>query len=145
MIARRAAEVGRDWAAAAVDRPGSGWVPAGSLPQLLATGAEAIREGWLLHRGSGRVLTGDASAGLRLLVGDWCYASGLCDVADAGTLDHVAELADLVADVSSVDAGPGEPTIERRWNEALARLGRPTHRHEVFTMADMADDGGSSG
>jgi hypothetical protein len=85
-----------------------------------AQGVEAIREGWLLHRGAARIVH-DASPDLSLLMGDWCYAAGLCSITDHGTLDDVATLARLVADVSvGVDRSVEE--LEPRWDEALESL-----------------------
>lgn len=83
-------------------------------------GIEAIREGWLLHRGASRVAP-TASPDLALLVGDWCYASGLCTIADHGSLDDVATLARLVADVSARRAETIEQ-LEPRWTEAVEAL-----------------------
>ena len=87
-----------------------------------SVGVEAIREGWLLHRGASRIAPG-ASEDLSLLVGDWCYAAGLCEVADHGTLDDVARLARLVADVSA-RAGESVEALEPYWQEAAKELHR---------------------
>lgn len=86
-----------------------------------ALGIEAIYEGWLLHRGVPRVVESDAPLDLRLLIGDWCYAAGLCEVADHGSLDDVGRLAALVADVS---ARGDEPVVELEaaWDQALAAM-----------------------
>lgn len=85
-------------------------------------GVEAIREGWLLHRGASR-LAPTASTDLALLLGDWCYAAGLCDVTEHGTLADVRVLADLIADVAA-RADESIDTLEPRWHDAVASLGR---------------------
>ncbi|MCW2949674.1 MAG: hypothetical protein JWN41_687 [Thermoleophilia bacterium] len=90
-------------------------------PATRALGVEAIREGWLLHRGQSRLVR-DASPDLELLIGDWCYAAGLCHVADHGSLDDVAVLADLVTDIS-LTPGTAVAELEARWSSARAALG----------------------
>ena len=85
-----------------------------------AQGVESIREGWLLHRSAARIV-GDASPDLSLLMGDWCYAAGLCTITDHGTLDDVADLARLVADLSVGVAQPVDE-LESRWDATLESL-----------------------
>lgn len=85
-----------------------------------ARGVELIREGWLVHRGASRVIDG-ASPDLALLIGDWCYAAGLCSITDHGTLDDVSRLAALVADVS-VRAGDPIDELAGTWNDALEAM-----------------------
>lgn len=121
-VAERMAEVSPAWAAAVAAPDQS--VPRVADERLLgrdrAQGVEAIREGWLLHRGQSRVAAA-AGADLALLVGDWCYATGLCSIADHGTLDDVATLAELVADVSAAGAAP-VVDLEPRWTTAIEAL-----------------------
>jgi hypothetical protein len=71
---------------------------------------EAIREGYLLHYESPRLLDG-ADSDLRLLAGDYLYALGLERLAARGDLDAVGELADLISLVAQVHAEnePGAP------------------------------------
>lgn len=89
-----------------------------------ALGYEAIREGWLLHRAQSRVVAG-ASPDLALLIGDWCYAAGLVDVTATGTLDDVALLADLIADVSTKPE-VATADLEPSWAAARTALQRKT-------------------
>ena len=56
---------------------------------------EAIREGYLLHYETPRLIDG-ADPDLRLLAGDYLYAMGLERLAARGDLDAVRELADLI-------------------------------------------------
>jgi hypothetical protein len=90
------------------------------LEPALARGVETIHEGWLLHRGRSRVAAA-ASPDLALLIGDWCYAAGLRDVTEHGSLDDVRALADLIADVSS-RASESDDALDPRWDELLAAL-----------------------
>lgn len=94
------------------------------LASGVAAGVEAIREGWLLHRGVSRIAP-DASADLALLLGDWCYAAGLCDVTEHGTLTDVRILADLIADVAARADEPID-ALESRWDAAVAALATAT-------------------
>jgi len=91
-----------------------------ALERGVALGVEAIREGWLLHHERSRLLP-EAGGDLRLLVGDWCYAAGLCEVSEHGTLDQVRVLAALVADISA-RAAEADDALESRWDDALAAL-----------------------
>jgi hypothetical protein len=71
---------------------------------------EAIREGYLLHYESPRLLEG-ADSDLRLLAGDYLYALGLERLAARGDLEAVGELADLISLVAQIHAEdePGTP------------------------------------
>jgi len=71
---------------------------------------EAIREGYLLHYETPRLIEG-ADADLRLLAGDYLYALGLERLAARGDLDAVRELADLISLSAQVHAenGAGSP------------------------------------
>jgi hypothetical protein len=78
---------------------------------------EAIREGYLLHYGSPRLIQG-ADEDLRLLAGDYLYALGLERLAGLGDLPAVRELSDLIslgAQLNAEDPGPPPP----RAGEAL--------------------------
>ena len=57
---------------------------------------EAVYEGYLLHYGSPRAFAG-MDEDLRLLAGDSLYALGLSRLAEAGDLEAVAELSDLIS------------------------------------------------
>jgi hypothetical protein len=103
---------------------------AGDLPAGLGAAVETIYEGYALHFGATRTLGPSTPGALRLLIGDWCYAAGLCDVANTGDLDAVSTLADLIADVAALADEPGvsnrsddtpDPR-ELRWDRALAEL-----------------------
>ena len=62
----------------------------------LAFVVEAVREGYLLHYGAGRLLRDD-DPDLVLLAGDHLYALGLECLAGMGDLEAVRELADLIS------------------------------------------------
>jgi hypothetical protein len=69
---------------------------------------EAIREGYLLHYDSGRVVRPE-DPDLSLLAGDRLYALGLARLAELGDLEAVAELADVISLAAQAHAeGDGE-------------------------------------
>lgn len=63
---------------------------------LYATVVECVREGYLLHYGSPRLLARPDSD-LALLAGDYLYAKGLERLAAAGDLESIRELGDLIS------------------------------------------------
>ena len=73
---------------------------------------EAIREGYLLHYETPRVVVG-ADGDLRLLAGDYLYALGLEKLAARGDLDAVRELADLISLSAQVHAENGATSPDR--------------------------------
>jgi hypothetical protein len=73
---------------------------------------EAIREGYLLHYGEPRIVTG-ADRDLALLAGDHLYALGLERLAALGDLEAVRELADLISLSAQLHADGGDPPAAR--------------------------------
>ena len=94
---------------------------------------EAIREGYLLHYGTPRVIA-DADPDLALLAGDHLYALGLERLAGLGDLEAVRELADLISLSAQLQAG-AEPDRDRALGAlwlaaavAVAGGASPAHR-----------------
>jgi hypothetical protein len=94
---------------------------------------EAIREGYLLHYETPRVIQG-ADSDLRLLAGDYLYALGLERLAARGDLEAVSELADLISLAAQVHAENGPGSADERagalWlaaTVAVAAGGSPEH------------------
>lgn len=79
--------------------PGAAGDPAG-----YAVVVEAVREGYLLHYGTPRLLAG-LDADLRLLAGDYLYALGLERLASLGDLAAVRALSDLISLSAQLHAG----------------------------------------
>ena len=69
---------------------------------------EAVREGYLLHYGSPRILRG-VDADLARLAGDYLYATGLDRLAAIGDPEAVEELSDLISASAQVHAGEQGP------------------------------------
>jgi hypothetical protein len=82
---------------------------------------EAVYEGFLLHYGKPRAFAG-MDSDLRLLAGDALYALGLERLAQAGDLDAVAELSDLISLCARAAAEGREELVEPLWAATARRL-----------------------
>ena len=89
--------------------------------ELYAVGLGTIYEGYLLHYGRSRLFApedGDTA----LLLGDYLYAHGLVRVAEAGSVQDVADLAALISLCAQLRAD-GLPGDGEAWAETAAKLG----------------------
>ena len=113
--------------------------PAGHFEGPYAFVLEAVHEGFLLHYGEPRAFAG-MDADLRLLAGDALYALGLERLAQAGDLDAVAELSDLISLCSRAAAEGRAELAEPLWAATERRLagGGPGARAEV--ASELAQD-----
>jgi hypothetical protein len=87
---------------------------------------EAVYEGYLMHYGEPRAFSG-MDADLRLLAGDALYALGLSRLAEAGDLEAVAALSDLISRSAQAHAEGRPEDAEGLWQssaEALAAAPR---------------------
>jgi hypothetical protein len=123
---------------------------AADAPEEYTLLIEAIREGYLLHYETPRLIDG-ADGDLRLLAGDYLYALGLERLATRGDLVAVRELADLISLVAQVHAENGDGSRGKRvaalWLAATVAVGagtNPKHRrakealrHEQPDAADL--------
>jgi len=92
---------------------------------------EAIREGYLQHYGSGRVVKPD-DPDLALLVGDRLYALGLERLAAIGDLEAVAELADVIALCAQAHAEGDPARADAVWEAGAAAVaGGPAPDHQA--------------
>jgi hypothetical protein len=105
---------------------------------------EAIREGYLLHYGTPRLIeAGDPD--LRLLAGDFLYALGLEQLAAHDDLAAVRELADLISLSAQMHAegGDGEeaPGAKALWLAAATAVGTgASEAHQRAKAARRAGD-----
>ena len=87
----------------------------------LALGVETIYEGYLVHYGRSRLFA-PPDEDVALLLGDYLYAHGLVHVSDAGAVDAVGDLAELLSLCAQCRAeeidGDGAA-----WAATTARLG----------------------
>jgi hypothetical protein len=105
---------------------------------------EAIREGYLLHYGTPRVVVG-ADRDLALLAGDYLYALGLRRLSVLGDLDAVRELSDLISLAAQLHAGDGDGragfTAGALWLAAvIAVAAGSSEGHERAKAAARSDD-----
>ncbi len=101
------------------DEPLLAPVPPGPYALTLA----AVREGYLLHYGEGRVLdTPDPD--LALLGGDRLYALALAQLAALGDLAAVAALADLISACARTHAEDDPARARAAWEAAVDAIGR---------------------
>lgn len=119
-----AAEAQREsplWAAALRAQPD--WEPVFSTlaPERFALGLETVYEAYLVHYGRSRLFEpGEESE--RVLLGDYLYAHGLVRVAEAGGVDAVAAMAELISRCAALRAA-GEDGEGDAWIEAARSLG----------------------
>lgn len=78
-----------------------------AAPGEYAAVVESIREGFLLHYGTPRLLA-DPDPDLRLLVGDHLYARGIERLVQLDDLLAVGELSDLISLSAQLDADGGD-------------------------------------
>jgi hypothetical protein len=84
---------------------------------------EAIREGYRQHYGEGEVVRTD-DRDLALLAGDRLYALGLARLAEAGDVEAVAVLADLISLCAKAHAEGDPAAADAAWDAATAKLRR---------------------
>ena len=82
---------------------------------------EAVHEGYLMHYGEPRAFSG-MDADLRLLAGDALYALGLSRLAQAGDLEAVAILSDLISGSAQAHAEGRAADAEALWEASSDRL-----------------------
>jgi hypothetical protein len=90
-------------------------VPAPAVPERFALAVEAIREGYLLHYGTSRVLAVDGDPDLALLAGDRLYALGLAELASLGDLDAVRAMAEVIAGSAAAHTTDDTAAADRAW------------------------------
>jgi hypothetical protein len=83
---------------------------------------EAVREGYELHYGAGRVVRTD-DRDLALLAGDRLYALGLARLAALGDLEAVGGLADLISRCAQAHAEQDPARAEAAWEAAVRAIG----------------------
>jgi hypothetical protein len=86
-----------------------------------ALGLETIYEGYLVHYGHPRLFD-PVDEDTALLLGDYLYAHGLVRIAEVGSVEAVADLAELISLCSQLraDSTPGDGAA---WAASAALLG----------------------
>jgi hypothetical protein len=105
----------------ALDDPGPGRFD--DLEGVRGFVLEAVYEGYLMHYGEPRAYAG-MEDDLRLLAGDALYALGLSKLAEAGDLEAVAELSNLISGTAQAHAESRPEAAEALWAASAGRLAR---------------------
>jgi hypothetical protein len=88
---------------------------------------EAVREGYLLHYDEPRAFAG-MDPDMRLLAGDSLYALGLSRLAEAGDLEAVAVLADLISACAQAESEGRRDGAREEWDASANALSRTQPR-----------------
>lgn len=117
------------WAASLRDEPDWEAVFSPLAPPALAVGLETIYEAYLVHYGRPRLFDppDDDEA---VLLGDYLYAHGLVRIAEAGGVEAVAVLADLISRCAALRADHADGDGDA-WVAAARALGGDPSRAEV--------------
>ena len=109
------------WAAALRDPPE--WEPVFSplAPARFELGLETVYEAYLVHYGRPRLFDPDGKTE-RILLGDYLYAHGLVRIADAGGVDAVAAMAELISRCAALRARGADGDGDA-WVDAASSLG----------------------
>lgn len=102
---------------------------------------EAIREGYLLHYGTPRLLE-QADPDLRLLAGDYLYAVGLERLAALGDLEAVRELGDLISLSAELAArgDNGSDVADALWLASAVAVGAGSSEQHDAAKAALRDE-----
>lgn len=120
-LAKVIAVAGPDIAAYAHPQPGSDRFVSMGDDENRAYVLEAVYEGYLLHYGEPRAFVG-MDPDLRLLAGDALYAQGLAALSDAGDMEAVEELSDLISLCAWAEAEGRRELVQRLWDASSRRL-----------------------
>ena len=128
-IATEACRESRLWAAALRVEPE--WEPVFSVlaPECFSLGMETIYEAYLVHYGRSRLFA-PVGESERVLLGDYLYAHGLVRVAEAGGVDAVAAMAELISRCAALRA-EGETGEGDAWVDTVRLLGGDPSGDEV--------------
>jgi len=99
-----------------------------AAPGEYAFVVEAVREGYLLHYGTPRLLAGHDDD-LALLAGDYLYALGIDRLAAIGDTEAVAVLGDLIGRCAQLHAEERLAEVAGLWRSAALAVGGRDHGH----------------
>jgi hypothetical protein len=117
------------WAAALRDAPAWEAVFSPLAPGELALGLETVYEAYLTHYGTPRLFD-PPDADEAILLGDYLYAHGLVRVAEAGGVQAVAVLAELISRCAALRADGADGDGDA-WVQAVRDLGGTPDDDEV--------------
>jgi hypothetical protein len=102
-----------------------------------ALGLETIYEGYLLHYGRPRLFA-PADKDTALLLGDYLYAHGVVRIEAVGSVEAVADLAELIAICAQLRAD-GTPGDGAAWAASAALLGTGSLDEARAALRDRGD------
>jgi hypothetical protein len=103
-------------------------------PPRFELGLETVYEAYLVHYGRPRLFAPGVESE-RVLLGDYLYAHGLVRVSDAGGVDAVAAMAELISRCASLRAA-GDDGDGEAWVDAAAALGGTPSGDEIAAVLD---------
>ncbi|HEX6688223.1 MAG TPA: hypothetical protein VF085_06110 [Solirubrobacterales bacterium] len=92
-----------------------------AAPAEYALVVEAVREGYLLHYGQPRLLSGH-DPDLALLAGDYLYALGIERLAALGDGEAVHRLADLISTCAQLHTEGREQEVPAVWERSVQAI-----------------------
>jgi hypothetical protein len=98
-------------------------------PDRFELGLETVYEAYLVHYGRSRLFD-PADETERVLLGDYLYAHGLVRIAEAGGVDAVAAMAELISRCAALRA-TGAEGDGAAWIDAVRSLGGSPEPDEV--------------
>jgi hypothetical protein len=101
---------------------------------------EAIREGYLLHYGTGRVVVPE-DPDLALLAGDRLYALGLARLAALGDLEAVAVLAEVISLSAQAHAAADPEWADAVWDTGARAVGHGGTPADLRALSRQASQG----
>jgi hypothetical protein len=109
------------WGDALRDDPD--WQPVFSslAPEQFTLGLETVYEAYLVHYGRSRLFDSQAEDE-RVLLGDYLYAHGLVRITEAGGVEAVTVMAELISRCASLRAA-GADGDDEAWLDAVRALG----------------------
>ena len=117
---------------------------ASAAPEEYALLIEAIYEGFLLHHGEPRIISGD-DADLALLAGDRLYTIGLERLVALGDLPAVRELADVITLCSLLVARGERASCEPLWRAGARAVGHGVDEDYASVKALVLAGGAGAG
>ena len=101
---------------------------------------EAIREGYLLHYATGRVVVPE-DPDLALLAGDRLYALGLARLSALGDLEAVAVLAEVIALCAQAHAAADPDWAEAVWEAGARAVGHGAGPEALRALSHQPSQG----
>jgi len=109
-------------------------------PARYALLVEAIREGYLLHYATGRVVVPE-DPDLALLAGDRLYALGIARLAALGDLEAVAVLAEVIALCAQAHAAADPDWAEAVWEAGARAVGHGAGPEDLRALSHQPSQG----